>query len=234
MIVRLAWAGFLALVAVIVGFAQIDRAARFNPVLLPLVPAEFRGFAGAVLTRQAIAAQDGERALALATDLVRVRPMPAEHLALLSRAALLAGQAELGLAALEEAGRRGWREPSSQHAMARAALASGDTDAAVLRVAALLATGSLPAKETDPLLAQILRQPDGPEALAARMAQEGYWQAAVLRRAGSMPAGPFTQMLALAQASGAQFDCDSLAQAMRALRGAGERAGVDPAACRRK
>lgn len=59
-------------------FAQIDRSSRFSPGLAPAVPAPFRGFAQQQLVRQALLVEQPVLAEALASDLVRVRPLPAE------------------------------------------------------------------------------------------------------------------------------------------------------------
>ena len=176
MIARLIVTAALVGLALVAGGSQLDRTSRFAPQLAPAVPAPFRGFALSRLTEQAVAARNGAQAVALARELVRVRPLPAENLALLSQAALVNGDVPLGLAALEEAGKRSWREPLSQSALAQAALADGNAEAAALRVSALLATGTLEREVLGSLVAALTATPEGREALAARMAEKGYWQ----------------------------------------------------------
>lgn len=84
MIGRIMWIAALLALGLITALAQVDRSSRFDPVLAHAVPAPFRGFAQASLAGQAVAAGSGAAAADLARDLVRVRPMPAENLALLA------------------------------------------------------------------------------------------------------------------------------------------------------
>jgi hypothetical protein len=147
MISRIAWLALLVVVAFIATFAQLDRSARFAPDLAVNVPTSFRGFAAEQLVRKTILAGDTEASLQMARGLIRVRPMPAEHLTLLARAELLAGDEESALAALQAAGARGWREPFAQRAMAEAALESGDAQIAEQRIVALRSTQTLDREE---------------------------------------------------------------------------------------
>jgi hypothetical protein len=140
---RILWLAGLAALALVACLAQLDRAARSQPALAVLVPSLFRGFAAQRLTEQAIAAEDGVTALREARLLVRARPLPAEHMRLLSQAAALKGDSPLALAAMEAATSRGWRDPLAQLAAGQSALLQGRFDAAAQRIGALFAVGAL-------------------------------------------------------------------------------------------
>lgn len=235
MIARIGWIAALLVLALVTTFAQADRSSRFNPALAQLVPAPFRGFAQARLAEQAVQARDGALAQELSRDLVRVRPLPAENLALLSQANLLAGDVDGGLAALELAGTRGWREPFSQRAMAQAALLTGNVGAASQRIAALMATGSLDRAEQDQLVVALTRTPEGRAALAARLAEGGHWQRNFVGLGPSVLAPEiYADTIVRAQELGADLDCPNLSRSTEALRNAGRADLADtiwPGAC---
>ena len=200
----LAMAGAMALVA------EVDRASRFSPELAPLVPAGFPGFAAEQRAKAAIAAGDGEAALAEAHALVRARPLPAEHLSLLAYAAAMEGDEALSLAALELSTTRGWREPLAQQAAAEAALLSGEHDVAAGRIAALFATGALP-DETAGLAARLLESEAGRQAFARRLAAAGHWQSNALPAfSAAADPGQLTQTVTLAASLGARLPCERL------------------------
>ena len=235
MIARLLWIAALLGIAVVTTFAQIDRASRLNPMLAPLVAEPFRGFAWTVLTEQALLAQDAPSANTFARELVRVRPLPAENLTLLSKAGLLSGDVETGLAALEEAGKRGWREPRAQQAMAQAALLTNNADAASLRIVALLATGAVGRDVTSPMVQQLAQSPAGRNALAQRLAEEGHWQKNFLAIGPAlMTSAEFADLVKRALALNAALDCTGLRRAAHMIdaRGSPELAQeVWPGAC---
>ncbi len=126
--------------------------------------------------------------------------------------AQLDGDATQSIPALEEAARRGWREPITQISVARAALLSQDYPSAAQRVAALIATGSTP-DATDALLRELIATPAGRDALAGIMGERGYWQRSLLRRvfAVGRPADSLA-MVARAAREGYQPDCRQLAR----------------------
>ena len=222
MIARLLWIAALLGLAVVSTFAQIDRSARFAPQLSPLVPVAFRGFAQQRLTEIALVQGDGAQALVQAQRLALVRPLAAENLALLSQAALLAGDQDTGLAALEEAGRRGWREPAAQRAMAMSALLTQDWEAASQRIVALLATAKLEAPVIQPLVAELTQTPAGRAALAQRLAESGHWQDNFVPAAAAyLPPATYADLIVRAQALSAALDCSGLQQAATQLQGRG-------------
>lgn len=221
MIARLGWSALFALLAGIAVLAQIDRTSRQQPGLARLVPAALQGFAARHEAAQALAAREGEQAMAKVRRLIRARPLPAEHLSMAAQAATLTGEEALALAALEEGARRGWRDPLAQQVAAQGALAAGDREAAAPRIAALLATGVLP-EETGTLLAALLAEPEGRQAFAALLAAEGRWQNNFPAFAAQAIApAPLAETLSLAQAQGARLPCARLETIARTYREGG-------------
>lgn len=226
-IARLAWIAALLGVAVVSTFGQLDRSSRFARQQAPLVPVMFRGFAQAELTEMALAQGDNPRALQRARRLALVRPLPAENLALLSIAAVQAGEAETGFAALEEAGKRGWREPVSQRAMAMSALLTDDWDAASQRIVALLAAAKLEQSLIEPLVIELTESSAGRAALARRIAEEGHWQGNFVSSAPAyLPAAAYADLIVRARALNASLDCGGLQHAATALQNAGAAAAA--------
>jgi hypothetical protein len=210
MIGRLIWSTALAALALIVTFAQLDRAARSEPALARLVPAQFSGFAAERLAEQALAREDAAEAHLQAVALVRRRPIPAEHLRLLAQAATLAGDSPHALAALEAATTRGWRDPVTQLAAAQSALAQGRHDAAAQRLAAVFARGAAQ-DQALPLLAALLAEPGGRTAFAMQLATSARWPGNILPVAsGAVPPADFAPTIALALNRGAILPCDRL------------------------
>lgn len=232
---RIAWTTMLGVLALLAVLAQLDRTARFAPAISASIPAPMRGFAQQRLTEGAIIAGDAERSMALARHLVRIRPAPAEHLSLLARAELLSGNQDAALAALQEAGMRGWRDPVSQRAMAEAALASGSYEVAAQRIAALLATGAFERQEVEPMVVRLAQSSGGRSALAQAMAAGGYWQRNFVGPAASyLPPEHFAELIALAQQYGAALSCDHLQAAAQRFERRGNGALVEqfwPATC---
>ncbi|MXO70362.1 hypothetical protein [Alteraurantiacibacter buctensis] len=184
MIKRGLYFAFMALLGLIVLGSQLDRQAQLDPRYLAAVPAPFRSTAQRILVEAMLAGGEETASMEEARKLVRWRPMPAHHLVLFALSAQMDGGEDLALPMLEESARRGWREPITQIAVARAALLSRDYPSAAQRVAALIATGSAP-DVTDGLLAELIATPAGRGALAAMVSQPGYWQGSLMRRVAS-------------------------------------------------
>lgn len=227
MTARLLWIAALLAVALVSTFAQLDRSSRFSPQLAPLVQPMFRGFAQAKLTEIALAQGDNALALQRARRLVLVRPLPAENLALLSQAAVQADEAATGLAALEEAGKRGWREPVSQRAMAMSALLTQDWDAASQRIVALLAAAKLEKSLIEPLVIELTKTDAGRAALARRLAEQGHWQGNFVPAAATyLPAAAYADLIVRTRALNARLDCGGLQHAASQLQQAGATAAA--------
>jgi hypothetical protein len=227
MIWRMAWGMVLAALAVIACFAQLDRASRTQPQLAAAVPEVFRGFAAERLTQIALAARDGAAANREVRLLIRSRPLPAEHLRLLSQAAALAGDTPRSLSALEAASIRGWRDPVAQFAAAQAALLQRQHAAAAQRIAALFATGSLP-EQTPALAAELLADPAGQAAFARQLATPSRWPGnALTPLAEAVPPAALARTLGLAQGAGAMLPCDRLAVLARRYQAEGQEAAAN-------
>ena len=210
MIARMLWWTSLAAIGLAAAVVQLDRSARFDPELAAMVPTSLPGFATEQRVKAAIADRDSATALAEARALVRGRPLPAEHLSLLSYAAAMEGDEALALAALEAATLRGWREPLAQQAAAEAALLSDEHDIAAQRIAALLATGELRDEALD-LASRLLASEPGRQALARRLAADGHWQVnALVPLAAVAEPRQLTQAIVLAAGGGAALPCDRL------------------------
>lgn len=227
MIGRLAWSFALALIAVVAVLAQVDREARRDPAFAALVPDPWSGFAAQRRAEAAIAAEDPAQAAKQTALLISARPLPAEHLRLLSQAAALGGDTPRSLAALEAASKRGWRDPVTQLAAAQSALAQANHEAAGQRIVALLSTGSAP-EPTFALLAQYLDVPEGRVIFARKMAVAGHWQANMLGpAAGSVAPMPLAQTIMLAQHEGAALPCDRLERLAQTFAQAGAQEAAD-------
>ena len=222
MIARIVWIVAVAAVALVAGLAQLDRASRLTPALASLVPAPMQGFAARYPLADALQARDGEAAMDAARRLVKARPAPAEHMSMLAQAASLAGDEQTALAALGAASKRGWRDPVAQLSSAEAALASGAYPAASQRIAAMLATYTLP-EESGSLLTRLLASPEGKEAFASQLAEQGRWQANALAVAAPM-VDPDTlgDTLARALAKGADLECGTLGRIAQGYSDAGK------------
>ena len=234
MIARIVWSLAIVLVASVASLAQLDRSARYSPALAELVPAPFQAFAARHLAAEAILERDGETALPLARALVKVRPVPAEHMTMLAQARGLAEDQPGALAALSEAIQRGWRDPVAQQSAAEAALLSGDFTTATQRISALLATEQLP-DEMVRQLARLLQNEAGRTAFAAALAAPGRWQSNLpTRAADSVAPADLAETLALALDQGADLPCSSLGYVAQSYRTNGFEAEAErfwPGAC---
>lgn len=224
---RIAIIALAALLAVVATFVQLDRQSRISPTAAAFVPERLGANATRVEAQAAMAAGDAERALSLSRQQVRLRPMPAESLTLLSQAAAGAGERSLALEALGVASSRGWREPVSQLASGESAIAQGAYTVAAQRVVALLASGKLREPALD-LLARLVARPEGRDAFADRLAAFGRWQTDAISAAGGV-ARPldWAATLALAQERGADLDCDRLQRLAATYRRRGEDGAAD-------
>lgn len=222
MIGRLVWAALLLVLAALIAAVQLDREAGRNPALAPLVPEPVRNTAQAQLTMQAIDGADPVAALAAARTLVRRRPVPAEHLTLLAVALAKAGREAEAAATIEQAARRGWREPVAQEAMLGLALDAGDGAETARRFTALFLRQETPDALLTALGLEVFSA--GAAAGAARktmaeiVAGGTRWHAAfLLRGPQTMPPAAFAEIVNRAAAQEARFDCAGLAAATAAL-----------------
>lgn len=204
------WIAALAGVAIVTGFAQLDRSTRYTPSLARLVPPAFQGFAAQRLAAEAIVAKDLGDAQAFSQRLIRHRPLPAEHMLLLARTATMRGDEARAFNALDAASLRGWRDPLTQLMAGEAALAGANHEAAAQRLAAMLATGALPEMARS-LAGRLIATPEGRGAMARQLAGEGRWQEnALTPLAAEADPMDFAQTIAQAHTLGAQWSCQRL------------------------
>ncbi|MCB2050445.1 MAG: hypothetical protein KDE63_03350 [Novosphingobium sp.] len=181
MIRLVVWLGLAVLAFVAIG-AEVDRQSRYMPQLARHVPAPFQSFALAHETAAALDHGENRKALALARQLVRQRPIPAENLTLLAMAELANGKEAAGLQTISLAGERGWRVWPLQVTMLQIAMAEHDNEEAAKRLAAMWA---IPEDRMviDDYTAALLSTPEGREAFAVRLAEGGIWTRAFVQRA---------------------------------------------------
>ncbi|MEL6738467.1 MAG: hypothetical protein AAFO28_06035 [Pseudomonadota bacterium] len=220
MISRALW--ILAVIAL--GFVtvsvQLDRQARIAPARANSVPEPFRAFAQRHITAEALLAQNEALALKEARRLVARRPMPAEHLRMLSLAQFAAGESEQSVYTIQLAARRGWRDQPSQSTMLRLALAAGDQAEAARRYAALFSQGGVDESELKGLGDLVFG--DESEEARAQFAQvvtdAARWQRIYLRKGPNvLPPEAFVDVTKRVTQAGVRFECDGKARAVQRL-----------------
>lgn len=208
---RLAWWSLLGAVACVATGVELDQQSRRHPERMWLVPEAFRSYAQERLVTQRLASsEDAANTLAEAKRLVARRPIPAESLSGLGIAAINAGDQRLGMAALQEAASRGWRDATAQLVIADVALSSGDDAIAADRIAALWKTRASD-DITYQLTRRLLERPRGADLIVSRLLVGGSgvddfvgWSAQAL------PSGLLAAVDARLRTGGWAFDCDGI------------------------
>ena len=220
MIGRVLWLAILIAVAGVCVSVQLDRQSRKDPELARYVPEPFRSSAQRIVAVNTVAVGTPEAGLAEARKLVERRPMPAEHLLLLTQAQVNAGKAEAGTITVQYAAQRGWRNPVAQQAMLQIALEVGDAAQAARRYTALF---MIPRTEEELLKqygAQVLGEA-GSEAravVAEIVSGAERWHSTFLRRgARVMPPDAFAEIIRINIDKGVRFECRRLEQAVGTL-----------------
>lgn len=210
MIVRALYFLVLAGLAPLVIAVQLDRQAYSDPVAVALTPEPFRGVAQQRLVEASLTSVDGEVLQPAVRELVRRRPLPARHTLLYAQVAERAGDTDAAIAALEVAAVRGWREPLAQLAVAQAGLLSGDYAVAAQRAAALSATGGA-SDQLASILAALVAEEDGRQALADLLTGEGAWKRQFIPKLYSAGTPEhFAEIISMAWDRGAMLDCTQL------------------------
>ena len=219
MIARLIWIAALIAIGAVTSIAQLDRQSRYAPNMAAHVPAEFRAFAQAHITADAIDKAEANLALAEARRLVERRPVPAEHLRLLALAQFKADDPRAATT-IQLATQRGWRDPSAQEAMLRLASGTGNMEEAARRYAALLQNK---ASDEDMLLEFGRPVFAGSESKARAvfvdlLVSGARWQSTFLARGAQvMPADAYLAIIRASAERGARFDCQGLQSAAAIL-----------------
>lgn len=130
---RVAVFGLFAFVLAVV---QLDQASRSSGQLADMVPSGLGGFAGEKAALNALA-RDPLSAEEPIEDLLRARPVSAQHLSFFSIWAAEADRMDAAGQALNLASGRGWREPYVQLAVLASAVEQGDPETAAFRLDAL-------------------------------------------------------------------------------------------------
>jgi len=208
-VIRYAWISLMVLLALLAGGAQLDRQARRDPALAPLVPTPFRSFALERLTIATVRVAEPADAIRTARLLVERRPVPSEHLSLLAIAEARNGNTADAAILVQRAAQRGWRDSIAQRAMLNIAFNAGDLTEAAHRLAALWAM-----REDQELLVsttnQLLKTPAGRAAMADALATNGRWAKAFVSAGAELQAGNFAETIALSATKGARLNCGIL------------------------
>lgn len=204
--IRYIWIAVMATLAVLAAGLQLDRQARRQPELAPLVPAPFRSFALERQTISTVRADTPVKALQNARLLVERRPVPSEHLSLLAIAEVRNGNEAGAALIVQQAARRGWRDSIAQQAMFDIALNAGDMAEASRRVAALWAMREDQVPVAD-FTARLLATPQGRSAMAQTLTTGGRWERAFLAGGIELPPATFAATINEAAARGARLDC---------------------------
>lgn len=220
MISRALWIIAVIAIAIVTASVQLDRQARIAPGLASSVPEPFRAFAQRHMTADALLAQDEVLALKEAQQLVARRPMPAEHLRMLSLAQFAAGKSDQSVYTIQLAARRGWRDQPSQSTMLRLALAAGDEAEAARRYAALFSQGGVDESELKGLGDLVFGE--GSEEARVQLAQvvtgASRWQRIYLRKGPSvLPPEAFIDVTRRVTQAGVRFECEGKARAVQRL-----------------
>ncbi|MEO0698676.1 MAG: hypothetical protein AAFY81_03045 [Pseudomonadota bacterium] len=220
MIARALWILAVVAAALVTAGVQLDRQARYAPDVASSVPKPFRAFAQRHMTAQALLEEDDALALREARQLVARRPMPAEHLRLLSLAEFAAGNAEQSVFTIQLAARRGWRDQPSQRTMLRLALAAGDQPETARRYAALFSQGGVDEAELKSLGGLVFGEEsdEARAAFAQVVIDAGRWQRIYLRKGPNvLPTDAFIDITKRVTDGGVRFDCESTAWAAQRL-----------------
>lgn len=202
---RLLWLfALLSLGAVTIG-VQLDHASERSPGLRATVPPAFRAVS---ITSRADGAPT-PLSLQNVTDAIRKRPIPAEHIALLSLMLLEQGaDAEAGEAMLAAAA-RGWRVPVAQIYVMRLALAQRNWEVAAQRYDALRRLRSAQIGADD--LQQFLADPSGSAALARQVSSRDEWLLDLLREdAGTQDPAAYAHFVEQLRGKGVRMNCSGL------------------------
>ena len=191
---------FFGLLSACILLVQADRSSRSNRSLVELVPAGFGGNADEIRART-IVLEDPELALPVAAGIVAARPVSASHLGLLGLAAAESGDQELAAAALSLGARRGWRDDYTQIAVLGSYSASGDYEAAMQRLEALVRT-QRPREIVRAALLDLASREDAQDELMALVGPNETLQRRLMAMSAEFPdiIGPLTRSMQAAEA----------------------------------
>ncbi|MXP27035.1 hypothetical protein GRI39_13460 [Altererythrobacter indicus] len=208
----LIWTVALLIVAWATVGTEVDFAVQRRPQLADSVPDAFRNFAPAVEARNALLANDGTNTVSQATELLSRRPIPAENLSLLASGMMLEKSNRVG-PVLQAGVTRGWRDMLLQLAALDGALQTRNWEVAIQRLTALR-TMRRPKEFIDPVVEQIVQNPQGRRAYAAFLKGSPVETAGFIRDGlDFLDSATYTNVILMAAKDGAKFDCDQMANA---------------------
>lgn len=222
----IAWVALVAALGVLAVGVEFDREGRKTVEAARRVPGPFRGYALETLARDALAKGNGEQGLALARELVRRRPIPAESLALYTNALLATGKGADAGEPLMLAAQRGWRDRYVQRLMVLVGQQTGDWQSAAQRLVALWRQGD-DGEETLGLTKAVLSHPEGLAAFFRQFSAGDRWSARFLAWAGEELSADAARSAAVAMMErGTPVDCARLAGGTYDLARAGHALGA--------
>ncbi len=211
------WFAVAAAVAVPVVGLELDREARRNDAVAPMVPAPFRNFALEPLIDAAYAKGDNTAGVALSREFVQRRPVPSDGMALLAYGQVQQGNEDAAVHALVLAGQRGWRNRFTQDMLVVMAFQSQDWTIAAQRLLALWRVG-LTDDRLKGMTAHLLENPKGVQAFSAQLGREKDWSDAFIGWAGeTLDNDALRQTVGAMARHGAKVSCDTLATKLPAL-----------------
>jgi len=212
---RVVWLLFCAAMGVSACFLQLDREARRKPVLSDNVPAVYRGFAHEGMTLRALNSGQINAANEHATALVLKRPVPAEHLAMLSLAAAAAQRVPMSNEAILYSAQRGWRAPLAQQVVVVSASDAAQWWSAADRLMALWRTGLDESVLGQPT-ARVLSEAGGRVEFARRLSENpGSLRRFVIWGSENIAASHYALTMEEALRLGVDVDCADLALVAR-------------------
>jgi len=214
------WRTLLLAIAIVAAGVQLDRQTEKTPDLAEMVPEPFRSSAQHHIAVEAVSDGEPARALDEVRTLVARRPLPAEHLRLLSQAQFGAGDPATGVMTIQYAAQRGWRDAFAQDAMLRLALEAGDESEAARRLVALMLSRQASEEGLRAVANELLREPRGEARQVVSNIMTGAQRRRgqfVARGARILPPAAYVEIVETMSDRGVVFDCNALRGAGRTL-----------------
>ncbi|MBF7012801.1 hypothetical protein QUC32_24555 [Novosphingobium resinovorum] len=204
----LAWYSVIAVIAFFAVCVELDRQGRFDLRTAKMVPDLIKGDALENLAKVAFERNESVQGQDLARKLVERRPIPAESLSLYAGGLLMNGEEEAGLAALQIAAGRGWRDRFVQRVVVLSALNHDTPEIAANRVVALWRIGER-ADWLKGLTRATLEEPGGLSAFESTLIEDDrYLDTDFLGWAAtSLPERTVNRLARRIAANRSKFDC---------------------------